>query len=500
MTYVLDEAGKLKLPVDAAKWTIADLGIKGSGKSYAACDFAEELIGQGIPIIVIDPLGIHWGLRVGVDSNGDTDPAIPGLPIVIFGGRHADIPLPLIEVAKKKQRYQQLDEDKLKLLVKSILESGISAVLDVSGLSNNLQRRIVAQFVYEVMRQYEFAGGYGVRHFFIEEADTFSPQRLWSQDESMNSLGAISKLVKQGGNFNLGCTLITQRPAVLNKDVLTQCSCLFVFRILHKIDKDAVKTWVESMADPKAKAIIKWYDGLKELKNGEGWVWHPEPPNEIFTEIKFRRRHTLHATREYFEVVGRTPIKLTNIDDYIGKFQKVFTPPTPPVKAPPPPRNFPTPNPIGTTAPPAPFVEATFPKASVVEVPQDKVGFAVARDRLGFNLPSDLQPATCFGRLLVVLKQGTDSAGNKKWSISGMLRALGDHGWEHSEEEVRQVVEDLLKTEILTIIYAGTRPDYKFTGASRVRLVDRIREVPVGAVCLILGGILTLWYLHLWPF
>jgi hypothetical protein len=431
----------LELPEGAAKWTNAILAIKGAGKSWAAADFAEELVRHEVPILVIDPLGLWWGLRVGVDDDGKPDPNVAGLPVVIFGGHHSDMALPITTQTKGKREWEELDEEKLRVMVNSILESGISAILDVSGLSSTLKRRIVAQFVYEVMRQYESVGGYGVRHVFLEEAAEFAPQHLFVGDESHNSLGAVGKLVREGGNFNIGCTLITQRPAVLNKDCLTQCNCLFVLRILHKIDKDAVKTWVESMADPKDEAIGKWYDGLRELKNGEGWVWHPEQPNEIFQEIQFRKRTTLHATREYFQRIGKTPLKPQDVGDYLDKYKGIFAP-TPTTRPPPIARNFEAPN--------------------------------VSHD--GITHPITAEPGEVGGTEKVASKQDYPTQ-------------------EHPDEEVRRCVVGPLKTEHLVAKQSGKRID-QFKGLNRVGIVDVVREHRL-AVCIILGLLLSAWYLHI---
>ncbi len=432
----------LELPPDSAKWTNAVLAIRGAGKTWAAADFAEELVRHNVPILVIDPLGLWWGLRVGVDKDGNPDPNVAGLPVVIFGGHHGDMALPITTHTKGKREWEELDEQKLGVMVNSILESGISAVLDVSGLSSILKRRIVAQFVYEVMRQYESVGGYGVRHVFLEEAAEFAPQHLFAGDESHNSLGAVGKLVREGGNFNIGCTLITQRPAVLNKDCLTQCNCLFVLRILHKIDKDAVKTWVESMANPKDKAIGKWYDGLKELKNGEGWVWHPEQPNEIFQEIKFRKRTTLHATREYFQGVGKTPLKPQGVGYYLDKYKKIFTP-TPTTRPPPLVKNF--------------------------EAPR------VSPD--GITRPITAEPG-------------------EEWGTEKVASKQDDSTYKHPEHPaVRRCVVGPLKTEHLVAKQSGNRIDDQFKGLNRIRIVDAVREHRL-VVCIILGLLLSAWYLH----
>jgi DNA helicase HerA-like ATPase len=63
-------------------------------------------------------------------------------------------------------------------------------------------------------------------HLFVDEADAFAPQaRNYGGDEN-RMLGAMEDIVRRGRKRGIGCTLITQRPAVLNKNVLTQCEVL----------------------------------------------------------------------------------------------------------------------------------------------------------------------------------------------------------------------------------------------------------------------------------
>jgi hypothetical protein len=75
------------LPADAFDDRIAIVGTAGSGKTYAAKGFVERLLESGARVAIVDPLGVWWGLRASADGTA------PGYPVVVFGGRHADIPI-----------------------------------------------------------------------------------------------------------------------------------------------------------------------------------------------------------------------------------------------------------------------------------------------------------------------------------------------------------------------------------------------------------------------
>jgi len=285
----------LSLPLEAATWVLSYLAKRGAGKTYDAAVQAEEMLKSKTPIVVIDGMGIWWGLRVSADGEH------AGLPVVVFGGEHADLPLVPEKAAE---------------MAKAIVESNISCVLDLSVFSHHVARKIVSAFLNELYRLNRVE-----RHVFIEESDMFAPQKPLG-DETV-CLGAVDNFVRRGGNHNLGCTLITQRSAVLNKDILTQSDCLIVLRTLAPQDKKAIQAWVEEQTDENKEELKKWYDSLKSLENGEAWVWHPEKP-VIFEKVMFRQRETFHATREFIRSPQATKIVLMSVDEFVERFKKVF--------------------------------------------------------------------------------------------------------------------------------------------------------------------------------
>jgi hypothetical protein len=286
----------LSLPREAATWVITYLAKRGAGKTYCSGVQAEEMLKNNVPIVVLDGMSTWWGLRVSSDG------LHPGLPIVVFGGEHADLPLA---------------PDKAAEMAKAIVESNISCVLDLSPFTKYVARKIVSSFLNELYRLNRVE-----RHVFIEESDLWAPQRPIGPEENL-CLSSVDNFVRRGGNHNLGCTLITQRSAVLNKDILTQSDCLVVLRTLAPQDKKAIQAWVEEQTDEDKAELKQWYDSLKTLENGQAWVWHPEKPS-IFLKVKFRERVTFHATREFIRSPKAGKIVLMGVDEFVARFRKVF--------------------------------------------------------------------------------------------------------------------------------------------------------------------------------
>jgi DNA helicase HerA-like ATPase len=69
----------------------------------------------------------------------------------------------------------------------------------------------------------------------IDEADAIAPQKPQKGEERM--LGAAEDIVRRGGQRGIGCVLVTQRSAVLNKNVLTQA------QILSRCARSRRRTW-----------------------------------------------------------------------------------------------------------------------------------------------------------------------------------------------------------------------------------------------------------------
>src|SRR5208282_839662 len=256
--------------------------------------------------------------------------------------------------------------------------------------------------------------------------------------------GAIDSLVRRGGNFNIGCTLISQRHAVVNKDILTQASCLLIFRTIHNLDKKAVMEWVKNIQNPNSGTISKWFDGLRGLDDGEAWIWYPKKDNELFQKIKIRRRYTLHATREFFrQPEALKNLKMMDVSVFVEKFQKVFSPKPVivPQDTPIPPSRVPiqssitrsTTDPwlgwgrltIPDTRPPIPpeqrdtledrAFRGHLPEDGIIH--QDLPNYVIQREHSTFII-QEPEPKSLLGRLLIVLKQGTDAGGNKIWGLS----------------------------------------------------------------------------------
>src|SRR6516164_4309290 len=253
------------IPDPALDADIAILGKKGRGKTYTAKGVVERLLQMQRRVLVLDPLSVWWGLKSGADGKS------PGFPIPVFGGPHADIPL---------------HDAAGPIIGELIVSTGISAVLDMGNMRKAEQARLVADLL-----DYLYPKNRDPLWLVLEEADTSAPQQ--AMGDLTRVLGEVDRIARRGRAFGFRLISITQRPAKLHKDVLTQLSTLVALGVTSPQDRDAIKAWVDGNAD--RDQARKVYDSLAKLPVGEGWIWAPD--HDLLKQVKFPAIRTLDTSK-----------------------------------------------------------------------------------------------------------------------------------------------------------------------------------------------------------
>jgi ABC-type dipeptide/oligopeptide/nickel transport system ATPase component len=225
---------------------VAIVGKTGSGKSYTAKGYVERLLDAKRRVCIIDPTGVWWGLRSSADGKR------AGYPVAVFGGAHADVPIAATSGPA---------------LAAIIATKNLPAIIDLSEMLIGDRHRFMTEFAEALYRDNRTP-----LYLVIDEADEFAPQNPLPETKRM--LHHVDRIVRRGRVRGFRITLITQRPAVLHKNVLTQSNALIAMRLTAPQDRKALQAWVEGNGDAvRAKAVL---DSLASLKRGEGWVWAPE--------------------------------------------------------------------------------------------------------------------------------------------------------------------------------------------------------------------------------
>ncbi|MFC7325303.1 ATP-binding protein [Halorubrum rutilum] len=235
-------------------------GKSGSGKSNTASVVIENLLSNGFPVMIVDTDGEYYGLKeeyeilhAGADDECD----------IVVSPEHAE---KIAELA---------------------LEQNVPIILDVSGY---LEEETANELLLEVVRQL-FAKEKRLKKPFllvVEECHEYIPEG-GGMDETGKML---IKVGKRGRKHGLGVVGISQRPADVKKDFITQCDWLCWHRLTWDNDTKVVGRILGS----------KYANAVEDLGDGEAFLmtdW-----DESIRRIQFHRKETFDA--------GATP----GLDDF----------------------------------------------------------------------------------------------------------------------------------------------------------------------------------------
>jgi hypothetical protein len=235
-------------------------GKSGSGKSNTASVVIENLLDNGFPVMIVDTDGEYYGLKeeyeilhAGADDECD----------IVVSPEHAE---------------------KLATLA---LDQNVPIILDVSGY---LEEDTANELLLEVVKQL-FAKEKRMKKPFllvVEECHEYIPEG-GGMDETGKML---IKVGKRGRKHGLGIVGISQRPADVKKDFITQCDWLCWHRLTWDNDTKVVGRILGS----------KYASAVEDLGDGEAFLmtdW-----DESIRRIQFHRKQTFDA--------GATP----GLDDF----------------------------------------------------------------------------------------------------------------------------------------------------------------------------------------
>lgn len=228
---------------------IGILGKTGSGKSFLVQQEVERLARAGERVCLIDPTDRYWGLRLEPSGNKASD-----IPIVIFGGDRGDIPLAASHG---------------KTVAEVVGTTDTPTIISTRHFTVGERTRFWIDFAETLLRINR-----GPLHLAIDEAHLFAPQGKVLSVNAGEMVAATNNLVSLGRGAGLRIMLVSQRPAKLHKDSLTQVETLVAMRMLAPQDRQAVKDWMGENADIAAGE--KLLPSLPSLPTGTGWVWSPE--------------------------------------------------------------------------------------------------------------------------------------------------------------------------------------------------------------------------------
>lgn len=260
----LDIEGALKFTAhDMVGKMIGVMGSTGSGKSYSSAVFAEELHPH-MPMSIIDPAGEYWTLREKFEV------LIAGRFLLNDAGErvdHCDVEIS-VEDAENVAEFS--------------FRHKVSIILDLLLFSEEERADLLAAYFN---RLWELV----IRHkqpyvVICDEAHNFVPQ---------NGKTAVKRnlirLAKEGRKFGVTFIFVTQRPASITKDVITQAQLLVLHGVYYPTDVATYTDAIPGLKPAAAEALIE------QLQPGQAIIVNRTKVPHTSIVVTLRKRLTTHA-------------------------------------------------------------------------------------------------------------------------------------------------------------------------------------------------------------
>ncbi len=228
----LGQPADLKFPLDFVRDKIFLTGITGSGKSWTGGLLMEEINRVGLQFVCFDVLGAHGGLSQ----------------------------LPNVEELSPKGG----ESVNIKGLIDRLGKEPTSFVIDISDLGLDKQQQLVRDYCDDLLMA---KLGKGVMTIF-EECQDFVPQQ--GKPVSFDGIVRLCKLGRQNG---YGVCLISQRPASVSKEALSQCSTYMIHNLINHRDLKAVEDQMGFGTDKSQ--VKKVLGGISAAQQGEVVCYSP---------------------------------------------------------------------------------------------------------------------------------------------------------------------------------------------------------------------------------
>lgn len=159
-----------------------------------------------------------------------------------------------------------------------LVRKGQTTIVNLKGIKPELQVLIVAKLandLFEARKQ----GKIPAFFFLVEEAHNFCPERGVGQ---AMSLGILRTIAAEGRKFGMGLGIVTQRPAKVDKNVLSQANTQIIMKVTNPNDITAISKSLENFT-PELEEV------MKNLPLGEAIITSENLQMPVLTNIRVRR-------------------------------------------------------------------------------------------------------------------------------------------------------------------------------------------------------------------
>jgi DNA helicase HerA-like ATPase len=165
--------------------------------------------------------------------------------------------------------------------IDALFAPGRASIIDMKGVPPQLQVMIVTKLCSDLFEARKM-GTVPPGMLVVEEAHNFCPERGFDKAASTDILRTIAS---EGRKFGLGLMVISQRPARIDKNVISQCNTQIIMKMTNPNDLKAISKGLEGISSEVEEE-------LKRLPPGVAMLVSNDIEQPVLVDIRVRRsRH-----------------------------------------------------------------------------------------------------------------------------------------------------------------------------------------------------------------
>jgi DNA helicase HerA-like ATPase len=165
-----------------------------------------------------------------------------------------------------------------------LVKKGKCSLINMKGVPPDVQTVVVARLTKQLFDQRK-AGKIPPFLFIVEEAHNYCPERGYGSAVSSSILRTIAS---EGRKFGMGLCVVSQRPAKVDKNIISQCNTNIILKVTNPNDLKAIIQSVEGLTNQTYREIQRLPIGVALISGGTLQM-------PVMTEI--RTRETNHGGR-----------------------------------------------------------------------------------------------------------------------------------------------------------------------------------------------------------
>jgi len=188
-----------------------------------------------------------------------------------------------------------------------LVKKGKCTTINMKGVAPDIQDVVVARLTKELFDNRKL-GKIPPFLLVVEEAHNYCPERGFGNAVSSNILRTVAS---EGRKFGMGLCIVSQRPAKVDKNIISQCNTNIILKVTNPNDLKAIINSVEGLTN-------QTYNEIQRLPIGVAMISGAGLQMPVMTEI--RTRETSH---------GGKSVEITGLEEMTIK-PKVPKAPAPP--------------------------------------------------------------------------------------------------------------------------------------------------------------------------